>query len=539
MKPLYRYLFALILLAFQVKAGAQAIPALSSYPAASAVIFLDFDGHTDFSTNWLPKAFGPLVCGPSGMNNTQIVEIFNRIAEDYRPFNINITTDSTKFLAAPIKKRMRVVFTVTSSWYGNGAGGVSLVNSFTMGTNVPCFVFTALLNYMPKRVAEAGSHEAGHTLGLQHQTKYDESCTKVSDYDQGNGTGEIGWAPIMGVGYYQNFTLWHNGTTIYGCNSFQNDLDVITSTANGFGYRPDDHGKTFATATVPAFTANQFDVTGVIDRNTDQDVFRFIMPANGRFQIDAVPYNVGTGNAGSDLDMQVSLYSEQEALLSVYNPGNLLSSVADTLLTAGTYYLKVEGKGNQYAPAYASLGSYSMHATIQTTGAGVLPLRKLDLRGTANGGKHQLNWQVDVDETIVQQTVEISVDGQSFHTLADPGTEVRSYVYQPVGSPTARYRVNISLEDGHRYYSNVITLQSDEKLNWPKLTGNPVQSNTIHISSPGNYGYILLDANGSHISSGKLSSGLNTVNAPNLSPGMYLIRYTGQDGQYTEKLIRQ
>ncbi|MGN6291718.1 MAG: DVUA0089 family protein [Chitinophagaceae bacterium] len=539
MKPLYRFLFALILLAFQVKAGAQAVPVLNSYPAASAVIFLDFDGHTDFSTNWLPKAFGPLVCGPSGMNNTQIVEVFNRIAEDYRPFNINITTDSTKFWAAPVKKRIRVVFTVTSSWYGNGAGGVSLVNSFTTGTNVPCFVFTALLNYIPKRVAEAGSHEAGHTLGLQHQTKYDESCNKVSDYDSGKGTGEIGWAPIMGVGYYQNFTLWHNGTTIYGCNSYQSDLDVITSTANGFGYRPDDHGKTFATATVPAFTANQFDVTGVIDRNTDQDVFRFTMPANGRFQIDAVPYNVGTGNAGSDLDMQVSLYSEQEALLSIYNPGNLLSSVADTLLNAGTYYLKVEGKGNQYAPAYASLGSYSMHATIETTGAGVLPLRKLDLRGTVNGSKHQLNWQVDVDETIVQQTVEISVDGKSFHTLADPGTEVRSYVYQPVGSPTARYRVNISLEDGHRYYSNVITLQNDEKRNWPKLTGNPVQSNTIHISSPGNYGYILLDANGSHISSGKLSSGLNTVNAPNLSPGMYLIRYTGQDGQYTEKLIRQ
>lgn len=540
MKPLSRYLFALLLFALQAKADAQTVPVLNSYPSASAAIFLDFDGHTDKSGNWFPYGpANPLVCAPSGLSNDQIIEVFNRIAEDYRPFNINVTTDSTKYWSAPAKQRTRVVLTITSSWYGTSAGGVSWAGSFSWGTNTPCFVFSALLGYTPKRVAEAASHEAGHTLGLQHQAKYDANCTKITDYDSGQGTGEIGWAPIMGVGYYQNFTLWHNGATIYGCNSRQSDLDVITSATNGFGYRDDDHGKTFATATVPAFTSNQFDVTGVIDRNTDQDVFRFIMPAHGRFQIDAVPYNVGTGNAGSDLDMQVSLYSEQESLLSIYNPGNLLNSVADTQLNAGTYYLKVEGKGNQYAPAYASLGSYSMHATIETNGSGTLPLRRLELRGAAYGGKHQLNWLVDVDETIIQQTLEISVDGRSFHTLADPGTEVRSYTYQPVGTPAAKYRVNVSLEDGHRYYSNVITLQSDEKLSWPKLTGNPVQSSTIYISSPGNYSYSLLDANGSHIGSGKLNSGLNIVNAPNLLPGIYFIRYTGQDGQWTEKLIRQ
>jgi hypothetical protein len=263
------------------------------------------------------------------------------------------------------------------------------------------------------------------------------------------------------------------------------------------------------------------------------------MPANGRLQIDAVPYNVGTGNAGSDLDMQVSLYNEQENMLSIYNPGALLSSVADTQLNAGTYYLKVEGKGNQYAPAYASLGSYSMHAKIELGGPAVLPLRRLELRGSSYASKHQLSWQVDVDEPIVQQTLEISTDGRSFHTLADPGTGARSYTYQPVGTPTARYRVNISLEDGHRYYSNVITLQNNETINWPRLTGNPVQSNTIYVSSPGNYSYTLLDAHGSLIASGKLSSGLNTINAPHLLPGMYLIRYTGQDGQLTEKLVRQ
>jgi len=537
MKPLSRYLFVLILLSFQAKADAQGIPVLNSYPSAPAVIFLDFDGHTDPTGSWYP--FGPLTCAGSGLSNDKIVEIFNRMAEDYRPFNLNITTDPARFLAAPLKQRMRVVFTITSSWYGNNAGGVSWVTSFRWGTDAPCFVFTALLNYDPKKVAEAASHEAGHTLGLQHQAKYDQNCTKITDYDPGHGTGEIGWAPIMGVGYYQNFTLWHNGTTIYGCDSYQSDLDIITSAINGFGYREDDHGKTFEAATIPVFTANQFDVTGVIDRNTDQDIFRFIMPATGRFQIEAVPYNVGTGNAGSDLDMQVSLYSEQENVLSVYNPGTLLSSVADTLLNAGTYYLKVEGKGNQYAPAYASLGSYSMHANIQTTGPGILPLRKLELRGSSYGGKHELHWQVDLDEEIASQSLEISVDGRNFHAFADPAAAVRSYSYQPAANASAKYRVKVNLADGHRYYSNVVTLQDKPTGNWPKLAGNPVQSNIIYISSPGNYSYDLLDANGSHISRGKLSAGLNTITSLNLRPGMYLIRYTGLDGQFTEKLLRQ
>ena len=53
------------------------------------------------------------------------------------------------------------------------------------------------------------------------------------------------------------------------------------------------------------------------------------------FTLDAVPYNVGTGNAGSDLDMQVTLYNSSQTQLNVYNPGNTLSLVIDTTLNRG------------------------------------------------------------------------------------------------------------------------------------------------------------------------------------------------------------
>lgn len=126
---------------------ANSTPILSSYPTASPTIFLDFDGHTVSGTSW--NVSGPIFCGASGLNDAQITEVFNRVAEDYRPFVVNITTDSTQYLSAPANKRMRVIITVTSSWYGS-AGGVAFINSFTWGDNTPCFVFSALLSYNQK-----------------------------------------------------------------------------------------------------------------------------------------------------------------------------------------------------------------------------------------------------------------------------------------------------------------------------------------------------------------------------------------------------
>ena len=70
------------------------VPILNSLPSAQAVILLDFDGHVVTGTSW--NYDGPINCNSSGLDNTQITTVFNRVAEDYRPFNINITTDPAK-----------------------------------------------------------------------------------------------------------------------------------------------------------------------------------------------------------------------------------------------------------------------------------------------------------------------------------------------------------------------------------------------------------------------------------------------------------
>src|SRR5215468_4708306 len=92
------------------------VPILNSYPSAAPTIYLDFDGQTVSGTSW--NVSGPIYCGPSGLSSNQMTEVFNRVSEDYRPFTINVTTDSTKYLSAPANRRMRVVITVTSDWYG-------------------------------------------------------------------------------------------------------------------------------------------------------------------------------------------------------------------------------------------------------------------------------------------------------------------------------------------------------------------------------------------------------------------------------------
>lgn len=514
-------------------AGNAQVPKLSSYPSASAVIFLDFDGHTVEGTAW--NYNGPIVCQPASLDADKITQIFNRVAEDYRPFNINITTDSAKFLAAPLDKRMRVILTVSSSWYGS-AGGVAFVNSFTYGDDTPCFIFTALLNNNVKYIAEAAAHEAGHTLGLYHQAHFDGDCNKLSDYNQGTGSGEIGWAPIMGVGYYRNFTLWNSGPTPYGCEAVQSDLDVITSSDNGFGYRLDDHGSSFASASVTAISNNQFQVQGVIERNTDSDIFRFTVPSTGRFQLDAIPYNVGTGNAGSNLDLQVSLYNDAEQLLNVYNPGTLLSSVIDSTLSAGSYFIKVEGKGNAYAPEYASLGSYSLQG--RATPGVVLAVNRLELSGFLNGNLHELRWEIDGDETIFEQQVEISIDNRNFDYLATIQPGAREFSYLPFQPGPAQYRLKLVLADGRQYYSNIVLIKQDEKT-LPGLVSTLVQSRMLEVNSPGALSYSIIDLNGRILAKGTLSQGRNLISFQPTSSGIYLIRYTGKNLNRSEKFMIQ
>jgi len=311
-----------------------------------AVIFLDFDGHLVSGTYW--NYDSDINCAPANLTTAQVDEIVNRVSNDYSPFNVTVTTNQAVYDAANPGKRTRVVVTETYEWYGK-VGGVSYVGSFTWGDNTPCFVFSLLLNYDTKKITEAISHEAGHTLGLLHQAKYDANCVMTSQYNSGQGSGEMGWAPIMGIGYYQNQTLWHNGATNYGCSSLQNDVAII-STAVG-GTKTDDYSNT---------TTNAKQLTSSFDGliNTQGDVDFFYVNNTTSKTISVTPYSVGANNSGANVDLLLKVYNSSGTLISTVD--NTSSLGASTTVSSGKYYLAVTTIADQYASTYGMLGKYNI-----------------------------------------------------------------------------------------------------------------------------------------------------------------------------------
>lgn len=295
----------LLVLSCFISLSAFCVPKLNSYPSVTPTIYLDFDGQSVIGTSW--NSGNPIFCAPSGLDDTQITEIFNRVAEDYRPFAVNITTDSTKFLAAPLNRRIRIIVTPTSGWT-NGVGGISYIGSFTWGDDTPGFVFCDRLGpNNPKYVAECCSHESGHAVGLSHQSTYDSNCTLTETYCMGAGTGEVSWAPIMGNSYYRNMTGWNDGPTPYGCANTQDNLTIITS-MNGFTYRTDDFTEVMDGTTYTL--NNSFNIDGIITTNSDKDVFRYVVPQSVNFHLEAIPGNVGSNYIGANLDIKIALYND-------------------------------------------------------------------------------------------------------------------------------------------------------------------------------------------------------------------------------------
>jgi hypothetical protein len=307
----------------------------------AGVLLLDFDGQFTSSPGW-----GTINCAPANLSSSAIGTIMNRVSNDYSPFNMIVTTDESVYNAANPYKRMRVIVTETWEWFGQ-AGGVSYIGSFTWGNNTPCFVFSSLLNYNEKNIGEAISHEAGHTLGLQHQASYN-GTTIVSQYNSGYGSGEIGWAPIMGVGYYQNLTLWHNGPTPSGYNAYQDDATIIT---NVTGAALDDHSNSTTGA-----TALNASLNGTVNSTSDLDFFSVNISSSKTLSV--VPFNVGIPNAGANVDIVANIYNGQGQLIASVNDPNTLN--ATTSLSAGQYYISVASTPNAYASIYGMRGRYTI-----------------------------------------------------------------------------------------------------------------------------------------------------------------------------------
>jgi subtilisin-like proprotein convertase family protein len=329
------------------------IPALNSLPGAAVSVYLDFDGH--FETVWgtHTNVSTPVYSRDADFGSFSdsellaIQQIWAQVAEDFSPFKINVTTVEPPSFANGVA--VRVSIGGNGSWTDGTYGGIAYVNSFTNSIVNTVYVFPAnLSNGNAKNVAEASSHETGHAFGLDHQSLWTGSI-KTAEYYTGPGNGT---APIMGNSYSATRGLWWQGTSSNGPTSIQDDLAVISSAQNGFGYRVDDYGDTAATAAPLPSVGGVLTASGVITTTSDVDYFSFDTGA-GQVTLQV------TLPARNNLDTRLELRDAAGVLITSAAPTNSFGATIVANLTAGSYRVVVASQGN-----YGDVGQYTLTADV-------------------------------------------------------------------------------------------------------------------------------------------------------------------------------
>jgi PKD repeat protein len=342
---------------------------LHSRPGAAKVIFLDFNGHTTTGTSWnnAYAAGAPIVTpafdtdgNPAAFSDaerTVIQDIWRRVAEDYAAWDVDVTTEDPgveklrRTASSDAAHGVRCVIGGSSTqWLGASAGGVAYVGSFggvvaatTTVNDVPAFVFPLQLSNSGRYIAEATSHEVGHTLGLYHSGQ----TTGVEYY-----TGHGDWAPIMGVGYYKNVVQWTRGD--YPLSN--NTQDQVTLITGRIPRVPDEHGSTATTAA--AVSGASFTAGGIIADRADQDWFRITAGA-GTVNISGL-----VGQPSPNLNLSLSLVDANGLVLAQGVAAGMGANLS-VPVSGGTYYIVVDGKGSTNDPLtgytdYSSLGRFSL-----------------------------------------------------------------------------------------------------------------------------------------------------------------------------------
>jgi hypothetical protein len=321
------------------------LPVLHSLPTAPSAIYLDFDGNLGkratpaFDLDNDAKTL-------SAKETRAIRTIWSVVAEDFAPFNVDVTTIEPK---TEMSQWLRVcIGGAWWDWYGSYVGGLG----GQFGSLAPAYVFQGI---DPTQMGNAVSHEVGHSLGLLHQATYSKNGVLLSEYNPGH----VFWSPIMGAGGGP-YCTWYNGPTPLGPDQYQDDLAVL---AGVLGYRPDDYPDTMAHATVIPSGKSTVSRRGIIGKSTDTDVFSF-QHSGGLITIKLLVATV------ANLDSVLIVRDKAGKPVATSNLRKAHDGQISRRLPRGRYYIYVKSTG-----AYGSVGQYTL--TVITPKKPVTPQRVL------------------------------------------------------------------------------------------------------------------------------------------------------------------
>ncbi|MCG8336941.1 MAG: hypothetical protein MJE63_20740, partial [Proteobacteria bacterium] len=346
------FIFSIILCFYSNPLSAQdcgdlCVPVYNSYPEASETIYLMFDGEVPYSMNEGDD-------DPNAFNQQELEEIkyiWERVAEKFRPFPVNVTTDPQRYEDASINDIPRTRVYLNTAGYGGGSGSF-----FSASGGGYVFARTGL----PHNLAGLAGHELEHSFRMHHSHCSDRN--------------EVFWEAMTWGAHNDGLVQWSKSECMpsdFG-NRQREPLEIISSVAsNAIGYKTDDHGDTYLTATpfTSAMLKNgEIDVnrhTGIIERNTDIDIFKLSL-RSGDVNLTIRPTVVGHGT----LHAYAELYNADGTLVAHSNPLSIIADIDTTLTTPGFYYLVVDGIGrgnpeeNTGYSDYGSIGGYVIRGSF-------------------------------------------------------------------------------------------------------------------------------------------------------------------------------
>ena len=395
------------------------VPALSSDPNGQMAVFLDFGGESYFNqsvyvtpTRFLDRmtpipAFSlDSTPGPdSPVEERMIEEIYFRVAEDFRPFNVNVTTVAPAAGVPQIHVSIggtgavqyQTVTTIVDPTTGAITTVVSAPLNYLFTSPVyadlgaysnrpanPVFVFPLQLSTVDQnglQIARLVSRGVGTQLGLQNL----------------RSTGTAASGPIMGA---PNQNPVRDTWTVTAAQPAQDDINVMVGGGAfvnpGFRLRADDVGNNVLNAApaldvlVSRSTVNTVDLAkGIINAsasraNVDRDFFAAVLNLSGttgtaELTIDVKGLNLGTHafldksvdaklNPGSNLNAVVRLYNGNGTLLGGANPAlsndaQIVYEIPASSIPSNrilTYFVEITT-----TPEVGSLGEYTLTGSLQ------------------------------------------------------------------------------------------------------------------------------------------------------------------------------